>query len=130
MNNEQIREMSGAGIEFGSHTVTHPNLSHCSPEQMRKELFESKKILEQLTGKKIISLAYPYGAVNEHIKSLAAEAGYIFGIATNSGPLKFYEDFLEIRRTQIFPWTDRFGFWKKTQQRYLRYKQWKSHETG
>jgi peptidoglycan/xylan/chitin deacetylase (PgdA/CDA1 family) len=129
MNNEQIREMSGAGIEFGSHTVTHPNLSHCSPEQLRKELFESKKILEQLTGKNIISLAYPYGAVNERIKSLAAEAGYKFGIATNSGPLKFYEDFLEIRRTQIFPWTDRFGFWKKTQQRYLRYKQRKSHET-
>jgi peptidoglycan/xylan/chitin deacetylase (PgdA/CDA1 family)/glycosyltransferase involved in cell wall biosynthesis len=130
VNNEQIREMSGAGIEFGSHTVTHPNLTHCSPDQMKKELYESKKILEQLTGKAIISLAYPYGAVNERIKSLAAEAGYIFGIATNSGPLKFYEDFLEIRRTQIFPWTDKYGFWKKTQPRYIRYKQRKSHETG
>jgi hypothetical protein len=27
---------------------------------------------------------------------------------------------------QIFPWTDRLGFWKKTQQWYLRYKQKKS----
>jgi peptidoglycan/xylan/chitin deacetylase (PgdA/CDA1 family) len=127
MTNEQIREMSAAGIEFGSHTVTHPNLSQCSPEQTRLELTESKQMIEQLTGKKIISLAYPYGAVNEIIKPIAAETGYKFGIATNSGPFKFYEDLFEIRRIQIFPWTDRFGFWKKTQPWYLRYKQKKSN---
>jgi peptidoglycan/xylan/chitin deacetylase (PgdA/CDA1 family) len=130
MKNEQIREMSAAGIEFGSHTVTHINLSQCSREQVRKELVESKQLIEQLTGKKIISIAYPYGAVNETIKSLAAQSGYKFGIATNSGPLTFNEDLFEIRRIQIFPWTDSFGFWKKTQQWYLRYKQWKSNETG
>ncbi|MGD1043827.1 MAG: polysaccharide deacetylase family protein [Bacteroidota bacterium] len=127
MNNEQIREISLAGIEFGSHTVTHPNLSQCSPEQIRTELVESKQIIEHLTGKEIISLAYPYGAVNELIKSITAEIGYKYGIATNSGPRKFYEDLFEIRRTQIFPWTDRFGFWKKTQQWYLHYKQRKSN---
>jgi peptidoglycan/xylan/chitin deacetylase (PgdA/CDA1 family)/glycosyltransferase involved in cell wall biosynthesis len=127
LNDKQIREMSMAGIEFGSHTVTHPNLSQCSPEQIRTELVESKQMIEQLTGKKIVSIAYPYGAVNETIKSITTETGYKFGIATNSGPLKFYEDLCEIRRTQIFPWTDRLGFWKKTQQWYLRYKQRKSN---
>jgi peptidoglycan/xylan/chitin deacetylase (PgdA/CDA1 family)/glycosyltransferase involved in cell wall biosynthesis len=123
MNNKQIREMSVAGTEFGSHTVMHPNLSQCSPEQIRKELVESKQVIEQLTGREIISIAYPYGAVNETIKSIAVETGYKFGIATNSGPLKFYEDLFEIRRIQIFPLTDRLGFWKKTQRWYLRYKQ-------
>jgi peptidoglycan/xylan/chitin deacetylase (PgdA/CDA1 family) len=126
VNTKQIREMSAAGIEFGSHTVTHPNLTQCSLEQIRKEFVASKQVIEQLTGKEIISLAYPYGAVNETIKSIAAETGYTFGIATNSGPLKFHEDFFEIRRTQVFPWTDTYGFWKKTQQWYLRYKQRKS----
>lgn len=127
LNNEQISEMSMAGIEFGSHTVTHPNLTQCSPEQIRKEFIDSKQMIEQLTGKEIISIAYPYGAVNDTAKSLAIEAGYKFGIATDSGPIKFYEDFFEIRRTQIFPWTDKFGFWKKTQTWYLRYKQRKSN---
>ena len=128
MSHEQIREMSAAGIEFGSHTVTHPALPLCSPEQSRVELTESKQMLERLTGKEIISLAYPYGAVDEIIKSIAVETGYKFGIATNSGPVKFYEDLFEIRRIQIFPWTNRFGFWKKTQQWYGRYKQTKSNE--
>jgi len=126
LNEKQICEMSTAGIEFGSHTVTHPNLSQCSPEQIRKELVESKQVIERMTGREIISIAYPYGAVNGTIKSIAAETGYKFGIATNSGPLKFYEDLFEIHRAQIFPWTDRLGFWKKTQQWYLRYKQKKS----
>ena len=83
-------------------------------------------MIEQLTGREVISIAYPYGAVTDKIKSIAAETGYKFGIATNSGPLKFYQDFFEIRRMQIFPWTDRSGFWKKTQQWYLSYKQRKS----
>jgi peptidoglycan/xylan/chitin deacetylase (PgdA/CDA1 family) len=125
MNNKQIREMSVAGTEFGSHTVMHSNLSQCSSEKIRKELVESKQVIEQLTGREIISIAYPYGAVNEAIKSIAVETGYKFGIATNSGPLKFYEDLFEIHRIQIFPWTNRLGFWKKTQRWYLRYKQMK-----
>ena len=119
----QIREMFESGIEFGSHTVTHPDLSRCSPVQLRKELQDSKCTIEQLTGRQISTLAYPYGALNQHVKSLAAEAGYKFGIATNSGPLTFYEDFFEVRRTQVFPWTDQFGFWKKTQPWYARYKE-------
>ena len=126
MNKMQINEMSRAGIEFGSHTVTHPDLAHCSPEKMRNEFVDSKQTIEQWTGKAIISCAYPYGSVNKSIKATAAEAGYTFGIATNSGPVEFFKDFYEVRRTQIFPWTGSFGFWKKTQPWYGKYKQRKT----
>ncbi len=122
MCDAEIREMSAAGIEFGSHTVSHADLTCCSEEELRCELSDSKKTLEELLGKKITSLAYPYGRVNETVKTAAAEAGYSFGIAADSGPLVFYDDFFEIRRSQIFPWTSAFGFWKKTQPWYLRYK--------
>jgi peptidoglycan/xylan/chitin deacetylase (PgdA/CDA1 family) len=122
MNQGQIHELVHAGIEIGSHTVTHPDLTACSPEQVKNELLESKQIIERQTGKEIFSLAYPYGSVNETIKSLAGETGYTYGIATDSGPLKVYEDFFEIRRTAVFPWTSPFGFWKKTQPWYRKYK--------
>ena len=130
MNNKQIDEMSRAGIEFGSHTVTHPDLAHCSQEKMRNEFVVSKKMIEQVIGKEIVSVAYPYGSVNDTIKATAVEVGYKFGIGTNSGPAKFYKDFFEIRRTQIFPWTGRYGFWKKTQLWYVRYKLSKTHTAG
>jgi hypothetical protein len=70
-------------------------------------------LIEQLTGKEIISIAYPYGAVNEKIKSSAAKTGYKLGIATSSGPLKFYEDFFKFHRTQVFFWTNKYGFGKR-----------------
>jgi hypothetical protein len=57
---------------------------------------------------------------------MVAEAGYKFAVAADSGPLMFHEDFLEIRRTQVFPWTGTAGFWKKTLPLYKRYKRMKS----
>jgi hypothetical protein len=77
----------------------------------------------RMTGKEIISVVYLYGVVNDSVKALAAESGYAFGTATNSGPVKFYHDLLEVRRTQIFPWIDKYGFWKKTQRWNIKYKQ-------
>ena len=78
MCDAEIREMSAAGIEFGSHTVSHADLTCCSEEELRRELSDSKKTLEELLGKKIASLAYPYGRVNETVKTAAAEAGLLF----------------------------------------------------
>jgi peptidoglycan/xylan/chitin deacetylase (PgdA/CDA1 family) len=122
LSNGQIREMASSGIEFGSHTVTHPRLPEISERQIRQELKDSKSAIEQIVGSEVLSLAYPYGAVNPFVRLIAAEEGYTFAAAGNTGPVRFSEDFLEIRRTQVFPWTGSLGFWKKTQPWYLRYK--------
>ena len=42
----QVRELRKAGIEFGSHTVTHPQLHSVSTEQMRTEVGRSKDEIE------------------------------------------------------------------------------------
>ena len=123
MTKRHMREMVDAGFEFGSHTVTHPNLTSVSSHRMKKELEESKRMIEQQTGRSVLSFAYPYGAVNAEAKKAVEESGYDFAVAADSGPIVFAEDLLEIRRTQVFPWTPAFGFWKKTQTWYGRYKQ-------
>ena len=43
---DQLRKMVGAGIEIGSHTVTHPALSTLGREQALKELAQSKQTIE------------------------------------------------------------------------------------
>ena len=123
MSDAEIREMSAAGIEIGSHTVSHADLTRCPSTELQLELSDSKKALEDLLGKSIVSLAYPYGKVNKTVKAAAAGTGYSFALAADSGPIVLYDDFYEIRRSQVFPWTGAFGFWKKTQYWYLRYKQ-------
>jgi peptidoglycan/xylan/chitin deacetylase (PgdA/CDA1 family)/glycosyltransferase involved in cell wall biosynthesis len=122
----QMRELNSSGMEIGSHTVTHPRLPQTAVKTVSRELRESKESLQQVLGSEVISFAYPYGSVQPAIKSLVEEAGYKFAVAADSGPVEFYQDFLEIRRTQVFPWTTRTGFWKKTLPVYNRYKSLKS----
>jgi peptidoglycan/xylan/chitin deacetylase (PgdA/CDA1 family) len=122
----QLKELADSGIEIGSHSVTHPRLSAAPIDKVRCELRDSKDALEQLLGTPILSFAYPYGAVDEVIKNLVEGSGYKFAVAADSGPIPFFQDFLEIRRTQVFPWTARGGFWKKTLPLYSRYRNLKA----
>jgi len=122
----QMQELNRSGIEIGSHTVTHPNLTQIPVDAVRRELTESKDSIQHILGSEVLSFAYPYGALQPAIRNLVGEAEYKFAVAADSGPLAFYQDFLEIRRTQVFPWTTRTGFWKKTLPLYNRYKSLKS----
>ena len=118
----QMLELHRFGNEIGSHTITHPRLPELPAEEIRREMRESKHSLEQILGSEVISFAYPYGSLHASIKPLVGEAGYRFAVAADTGPFEIYDDFFEIRRTQVFPWTSRIGFWKKSLPLYYRYK--------
>ncbi len=66
----QIREMSQAGITFGSHTRTHPNLTQISARATEDELIGSKHAIEDALGAPVESFAYPYGTYHEQVKEL------------------------------------------------------------
>lgn len=72
----QIRELSTAGVEIGSHTATHRDLTRLSDENRRRELYASQKDLEDQLGMEITSLAVPFGSVNPDVFSAARELGY------------------------------------------------------
>lgn len=88
----QVREMQDSGvIELGSHTMRHRNLPQISLDDVRWELVESKKRLEEKLGREMVGFAYPYGAgaYVPEIRRLALEAGYRydFGIKQGISPL-------------------------------------------
>ena len=62
--------------------------------------------------------AYPYGSLNEDVKSVVKEAGYQFAVATDSGSLSFSEDLFQIRRIAIFPKNNMFSFKRKVSGKY------------
>jgi hypothetical protein len=83
LNWEEVREMSSRGIEFGSHTVTHPILSKLAPDDLYFELGMSKRTIEERTGRPVTAVSYPNGkpnAFNEDTFRRAAELGYRFGV--------------------------------------------------
>jgi peptidoglycan/xylan/chitin deacetylase (PgdA/CDA1 family) len=92
----------------------------------RSEIKKSKMQLERMIGQEVLSFAYPYGALDMNGKKLVEQSGYKYAVAADSGPLNLANDFFEIRRIQVFPWTTLLGFWKKTQSWYVAYKERKA----
>lgn len=76
LNWKEVIDMKNGGMIIGSHTLTHPFLKKISDEQLRHEIFDSKKILEDKLGVVIEDFATPYGYSNDHIVALVKEAGY------------------------------------------------------
>jgi O-antigen/teichoic acid export membrane protein/peptidoglycan/xylan/chitin deacetylase (PgdA/CDA1 family) len=89
---DQVREMSRGGMEFGSHTVSHPILSTITdPMLLRFELDGSKATLEREIGKPVLALSYPVGgrdAVNDQVLAATAKAGYQCAFTYQSGANK------------------------------------------
>ncbi len=76
---DNVREMVRMGHEIGSHTVSHINLGTASCNEARKELVESKAVLERQLEGKVRWFAYPYGGIKDlrpETAALVEEAGY------------------------------------------------------
>lgn len=118
LNSAQIQEMQDYGIEFGAHTNNHVNLTKINEEFYENEIGKCKDLLEKELNKPVLSFSYPYGGCNDYIKSKIKEAGYYFGIATDSGGLKYEDDLLQIFRIQIFNHQGLMIFLKKISASY------------
>jgi peptidoglycan/xylan/chitin deacetylase (PgdA/CDA1 family) len=76
MTAAQVLEADRSGIEIGSHTVNHPNLTNLSSGSVRSQLIDSKRFLEQLLGHPVTSFCYPSGKVNSMVAWQVANVGY------------------------------------------------------
>ena len=84
----QIIEMAASGIEFGSHTVSHPNLTRVTDDDLTRELTNSKYALESKLQQPIETIAYPIGtpsAFNSRVLSAAHEHNFKLGLTYVSG---------------------------------------------
>jgi peptidoglycan/xylan/chitin deacetylase (PgdA/CDA1 family) len=78
-----MRTWQGRGIEFASHTATHPRLTRCSSDEVRGELERSRRDIAAALDVETPAVSFPFGAAEEKEERLAREAGYRagFGIA-------------------------------------------------
>ena len=53
-----------------------------------EELIESRRRLEETLDTKIISFAYPYGSVDDRVKSMTLKAGFSYGLHTDIFAIK------------------------------------------
>jgi len=89
MDWSHVRALSDAGIEIGSHTVSHPVLSRIvDVAELERELFDSKAAIEACTGQPVLSIAYPTGgrhAYNDTVVDCVKRGGYRFAFTYEGG---------------------------------------------
>ncbi len=86
---DQLEELRDAGMEIGSHTVSHKNLKLKSNAKggdydawLKNELETSKQILEDHLGIRVAAIAYPFGYHNDVVDKACRDAGYEAGFST------------------------------------------------
>lgn len=79
LNVAELRALVAAGMGVGAHTLTHPVLSQLSPGAAWSEIAESRCRLEQVIGRPVWALAYPFGdpaSVTGREQEMAERAGF------------------------------------------------------
>lgn len=72
----QLRKMSEAGMEIGSHGVNHEYLTAMSVAQARTEIIDSRKYIEDIVGAEVRSFAAVGGHYRKWMLNTARSAGY------------------------------------------------------
>jgi len=104
---DQVRRMRAGGIEFGSHTVSHPFLSKLSREQACREVSESKRRIEEELQDQVDYFAYPNGLAEDFSdwnQELIRAAGYRAAVTSLWGLNFRSTDRMALRRGQ--PWEE------------------------
>ena len=80
---DDLRGLVNAGWEVGSHAFSHARLPDLNQEALERELRGSRETIEDVLQRPCTSIAYPYAAVDDRVRSAAAAAGYEMGCTTD-----------------------------------------------
>jgi peptidoglycan/xylan/chitin deacetylase (PgdA/CDA1 family) len=85
MSTAQVQDLDTHGIQVGSHTVSHADLTKVSPAQLNHQLVESRRALEQMVGHPVLDFCYPAGMYNAATAAAVQAAGYQTATTTQPG---------------------------------------------
>jgi len=85
LTSDQLVSLANAGIEIGSHSVSHPNVSKMSGQMLSDELVNSRVLLRRLTSQSISSFCYPSGEYSDLTEEAVQAAGYLTAVTTDDG---------------------------------------------
>lgn len=107
LNWEMVRALHEKGINFGSHTVSHPELKYLERGEALKEIRISKEVIEERLGSPVTSFSYPYAFPEEmaefkkHLKATLVECGYRNGVSTVVGRASWADDIHFLKRIPV-----------------------------
>lgn len=123
---EKIKFMQESGlVTIGSHAIgPEPLVNITSREEVRRQVFSSKKALEERLGSPVTLFSYPEGMFNPEIRTFVIEAGYRAAVATRPGRGYPSNDCFALKRLRISEnAANMFVFWVETSGYYTFFKE-------
>lgn len=103
LSGTEIKEL-GSRFEIGAHTLTHPDLTLIEQKRANEEIFQSKRYLEDLLGKRIEMFCYPKGHYNQDIIESLKKSGFIGARTTDNFNFDFPSNPFRIATTiHVYP---------------------------
>jgi peptidoglycan/xylan/chitin deacetylase (PgdA/CDA1 family) len=91
---DEVRTLFADGFEFGSHTVSHPELVRVGPRELQRQLAESRDAIARRLGVPVPGFAYPYAfpvagrAFVARLQEVLRNTGYSHCVTTRIGRLR------------------------------------------
>lgn len=86
LSRTEVVEMAAAGMPIGSHGLYHRPWDELSAAELTRETVDSRKILEDLLGREVVTVACPFGAYNRRVLRQLWAAGYQLAFTSDRGP--------------------------------------------
>ena len=112
MDWHHLEELVSAGFTLGAHTVNHVDLGVVSGDEARKEIDDSRRVLEDRLGIAVDLFAFPYGRahqLSEENRATVRELGLRCAPSCEGGLVLPGDDPYRLRRVPISPWYESVG---------------------
>jgi peptidoglycan/xylan/chitin deacetylase (PgdA/CDA1 family) len=101
LSKTDVAKIHAEGFEIGSHSVTHPYLIEQTESEIRAEFVDSKRWIEEATGRPCHFLSIPGNFYDARIARIARESGYLAVFTANVGTVNAATGLFDIPRLII-----------------------------
>ena len=102
LGRREIVEMARDGFSFHSHSRSHLDLRALSRDALKDELAGARRDLEDLLGRAVPYLAYPFGWYDEKVLEATRTSGYTAAFSVQPGFNRRDVDHYRIRRLEVY----------------------------
>jgi peptidoglycan/xylan/chitin deacetylase (PgdA/CDA1 family) len=81
----EVLALRNAGMEIGSHSVSHRKLTALHEMEMRAEVQDSRAMLQKYLGQPVELFAYPYNSERRSVRLAVEKAGYRAAVMGSQG---------------------------------------------
>jgi peptidoglycan/xylan/chitin deacetylase (PgdA/CDA1 family) len=85
MSKHDLKELAASGMPIGNHGLQHHDWTTLEPDRLEHEIGQGRRLLEELTGNEVHTVAIPFGAYNDAVLDSLRRQAYEYVYTSDGG---------------------------------------------